>query len=205
MSLSSASTTDTPRSTSSDFSLAGSADAHRFGDPVVLVLTIGFILLFVGWSLTDAASLASVIDVGFTWTAKYMGTFFQLLLLLTFFIAMGVAVSRAGAARLGGMDKPEFSTFRWLSMILCTLLAGGGVFFAAGEPVYHFVVTPPAFDTEAGTAQAVAPAMAQAFMHWGFLAWSVLGSLTAMVLAHAHYVQGKPLQPRTLLYPCLLY
>ncbi|MBQ0763571.1 BCCT family transporter [Marinobacter psychrophilus] len=201
MSSSTASTTDNLRSTSSDSSPAGSADAHRFGDPVVLVLTIGFILLFVGWSLTDANSLAAVIDVGFAWTAKYMGTFFQLLLLLTFFVAMGVAVSRAGAARLGGMEKPEFSTFRWLSMILCTLLAGGGVFFAAGEPVYHFVVTPPAFDTEAGTAQAVAPAMAQAFMHWGFLAWSVLGSLTAMVLAHAHYVQGKPLQPRTLLYP----
>jgi glycine betaine transporter len=175
MSLSSASTTDNPRSTAFDSSPAGSAGAHRFGDPVVLVLTIGFILLFVGWSLTDAASLGSVIDVGFAWTAKYMGTFFQLLLLLTFFIAMGVAISRAGAARLGGMEKPEFSTFRWLSMILCTLLAGGGVFFAAGEPVYHFVVTPPAFNTEAGTAQAVAPAMAQAFMHWGFLAWSVLG------------------------------
>lgn len=185
----------------SDSPYSDSGGMHRFGDPVVLVLTIGFIVLFVGWSLTDSASLAAVIDQGFTWTAKYMGTFFQLLLLLTFFIAMGVAFSHAGAARLAGLERPEISTFRWLSMILCTLLAGGGVFFAAGEPIYHFVVTPPAFSTEAGTAQAVAPAMAQSFMHWGFLAWSVLGSLTAMVLAHAHYVQGKPLQPRTLLYP----
>lgn len=75
------------------------------------------------------------------------------------------------------------------------------MFFAAGEPVYHFVVTPPAFDTEAGTAAAVAPALSQAFMHWGFLAWAVLGSLTAILLAYAHYGQGKPLQPRTLLHP----
>lgn len=29
----------------------------------------------------------------------------------------------------------------------------------------------------------------------------MLGSLTAIVLAYAHYNQGKPLQPRTLLYP----
>lgn len=201
MSLSSANSTDYPRSSPSDSAPASATGAHRFGDPVVLVLTIGFIVLFVGWSLTNSASLAAVIDQGFAWTAKYMGTFFQLLLLLTFFIAIGVALSRAGAARLGGMDKPEISTFRWLSMILCTLLAGGGVFFAAGEPVYHFVVTPPAFNTEAATVKAVAPALAQSFMHWGFLAWAVLGSLTAMVLAHAHYVQGKPLQPRTLLYP----
>jgi choline-glycine betaine transporter len=75
------------------------------------------------------------------------------------------------------------------------------VFFAAGEPIYHFVVTPPAFTTEPGTAEAVAGAMAQSFMHWGFLAWAVLGTLAAVVLAHAHYVKGKPLQPRTLLYP----
>jgi len=93
------------------------------------------------------------------------------------------------------------STFRWLSIIMCTLLAGGGVFFAAGEPIYHFVVTPPAFTSEPGTAAAVSNAMAQSFMHWGFLAWAVLGTLAAIVLAHAHYVNDKPLQPRTLLYP----
>ncbi|MEE3118248.1 MAG: BCCT family transporter, partial [Pseudomonadota bacterium] len=110
---------------------------------------------------------------------------------------------RSAQARLGGRTAPEIGTFRWLSLILCTLLAGGGVVFAAGEPVYHFVVSPPVFTADAGTAEAVAPAMAQSFMHWGFLAWAVLGSLTALVLAHAHYVQGKPLQPRTLLYPVL--
>lgn len=46
-------------------------------------------------------------------------------------------------------------------------------------------------------------ALAQSFMHWGFLAWAVLGSLTALVLSKAHYSDGKPLQPRTLLYPVL--
>ncbi|WP_286220515.1 BCCT family transporter [Marinobacter apostichopi] len=182
---------------------ADTSGVRRIGDPLVLALTMGFIFLFVGWSLTDAEGLSAVINSGFTWTAKYLGSFFQLLLLATFFIALVVAFGRAGVARLGGLEKPEISTFRWLSMILCTLLAGGGVFFAAGEPVYHFVVAPPVSTAEAGTAEAVAPAMAQSFMHWGFLAWAVLGSLTALVLAHAHYVKGKPLQPRTLLYPVL--
>jgi choline-glycine betaine transporter len=172
-------------------------------DPIVLALTIGFIVVFVGASVLDSEGVAQLIGAGFAWTAKYLGSFFQLLLLSTFFIALGTALSKAGAARIGGLDKPEISRFRWLSMIMCTLLAGGGVFFAAGEPVYHFVVTPPAFDTEAGTASAVAPALAQSFTHWGFLAWAVLGSLTALVLTRAHYDEGKPLQPRTLLFPVL--
>jgi choline-glycine betaine transporter len=180
-----------------------SVDVRSSSDPVVLVLTVGFILLFVGASVVDSEYVAGLIGQGFSWTAAYLGSFFQVLLLLTFFIAVGVALSRAGAARIGGLDVPEIGRFRWLSMIMCTLLAGGGVFFAAGEPVYHFVVTPPAFDTEAGTSAAVAPALAQSFTHWGFLAWAVLGSLTALVLSRAHYDQGKPLQPRTLLYPVL--
>ena len=170
-------------------------------DPVVLVLTIGFILLFVGASVVNSSYVAELIGTGFAWTATHLGSFFQVLLLLTFFIATGTAISRVGAARVGGLERPEIGRFRWLSMIMCTLLAGGGVFFAAGEPVYHFIVTPPAFDSEAGTPAAVAPALAQSFTHWGFLAWAVLGSLTALVLTRAHYDQGKPLQPRTLLYP----
>ncbi|MFI8750481.1 BCCT family transporter [Vreelandella lionensis] len=171
------------------------------GDPIVLVLSIGFIVAFLALSFYDIDLVANSISAGFAWTALVLGSYFQLLLLLTFFIAIGVALTPAAKAKIGNLDAPEISTFKWLSIILCTLLAGGGVFFAAGEPVYHFVVTPPTFDTEAGTAEAVSGALAQSFMHWGFMAWAVLGSLTAVVLAHAHYVKGQPLQPRTLLYP----
>ena len=182
-----------------------SESSQRFslGDPIVLILSIGFIVAFLALSLYDVTLVADSISAGFAWTALVLGSYFQLLLLLTFFIAIGLAITPAAKAKIGNLDAPEMSTFKWLSIILCTLLAGGGVFFAAGEPVYHFVVTPPAFDSEAGTADAVSGALGQSFMHWGFMAWAVLGSLTAVVLAHAHYVKGQPLQPRTLLYPVL--
>ncbi|ATJ81888.1 BCCT family transporter [Halomonas beimenensis] len=175
----------------------------RLGDPLVIGLSVGFILGFIALSLYDIDLVAEGIASGFAWTAGTLGSYFQLLLLVTFLVAIGLAFSPVAGARVGNLEAPELSTFKWLSIIMCTLLAGGGVFFAAGEPVYHFVVTPPAFDTEAGTPEAVASALAQSFMHWGFLAWAVLGSLTAVVLAHAHYVKGLPLQPRTLLTPVL--
>lgn len=185
-----------------------SNDPHRagmnagLGDPWVLGISVGFVLLFVAFSVYDVDLLSAVVSSGFTWTATYLGSFFQLLLLLTFFIAIGVCISPAGSAVMGDLDEPEMSTFKWISIILCTLLAGGGVFFAAGEPVYHFIAqTPPAFDAEVGTAEAIKGALAQSFMHWGFLAWAILGSLTSLVLMNAHYVKGQPLQPRTLLYP----
>lgn len=86
--------------------------SHRFGDPVVLTLTMGFIALFVGLSIYDTALLTTLIGDGFAWTAKYLGSFFQMLLLATFFIAIGIAMTRAGGAKIGNLDTPEISTFR---------------------------------------------------------------------------------------------
>ena len=175
----------------------------HFGDPTVMGLSIGFIILFVAFSLIDADAMTAAISVGFAWTTKHLGAYFQLLLLLNLFIAVGVAVSPAARARIGDRQRPDMGTFKWVSIILCTLLGGGGVFFAAGEPIYHFVVTPPAFSSEPGTPAAVPNALAQSFMHWGFHAWAVLGTLAAIVLSHHHYDRGLPLQPRTLLAPLL--
>ena len=182
---------------------ASGSTLSRIGDPLVVALSVGFVLLFLGASLFAPGEVEDGIGQGFELTAKVLGSYFQLLLLLTFAIAMGLLFTPAADARIGGLKRPELSRFRWIAMILCTLLAGGGVFFAAGEPVYHFVVTPPSFATEAGTLAAVAPALAQSFMHWGFLAWAILGALTAITLAHAHYTSGLPLRPRTLLVPVI--
>ena len=112
-----------------------------------------------------------------------------------------LCVLPGGKAKLGGLDAPEFTNFQWGSMIMCTLLAGGGVFWAAGEPMAHFISSPPLFGAEGKSAAAAAPALAQSFLHWGFLAWAILGALTTVMLMHYHYEKGLPLSPRTLLYP----
>ncbi len=76
------------------------------------------------------------------------------------------------------------------------------MFWAAAEPMAHFTSAPPLFaGTEAGSVDAAYNALAQSFMHWGFLAWAILGSLTGIVFMYLHYEKGLPLKPRTLLYP----
>lgn len=67
----------------------------------------------------------------------------------------------------------------------------------------HFASPPPFFaGLQPHSEAAATAALAQSFVHWGFLAWAVLGSLLAIVLMHLHYDKGLPLAPRTLLYPC---
>lgn len=164
-------------------------------------LTAGFIMLFCSFALFDLKGLSGLIDAGFTWSAKWFGLYWQLLLLATFLIGLVLVFLPGGKAKLGELQTPEFNAFQWGSMIMCTLLAGGGVFWAAGEPMAHFLSSPPLFGAEAKSTAAIGPALAQSYLHWGFLAWAILGALTTIMLMHYHYEKGLPLAPRTLLYP----
>ena len=116
-------------------------------------------------------------------------------------IALAVGAGRTGRVILGNLPVPEMDAFKWMAILFCTLLAGGGVFWAAAEPIAHFVSAPPLYGESANIQQRAVNALSQSFMHWGFLAWSIVGSLTAIVVMHLHYDKGLPLKPRTLLYP----
>ncbi len=163
-----------------------------------------FVCAFLGLFFLDAELFSWVIDQSFGWSAQYFGLFWQLLMVANFAVALYIVTRPYASRRLGGRDTPEFPAFQWIAMVLCTLLAGGGVFWAAAEPVAHFVSVPPLFShITPGSEEAVPLALAQSFLHWGFLAWSILGSLTAIILMRLHYDRGLPLAPRTLLFPLL--
>lgn len=166
----------------------------------VFWLSGSFLSLFVLLALTNTESLTVMVNAGFGFATKYFGAYWQVLLLLNFLIGLALAFGRTGYVRLGGLAKPDIDTFKWLSIVLCTLLAGGGVFWAAAEPIAHFVTAPPLYG-EASPKTSAINALSQSFMHWGFLAWAILGCLSSIVLMHLHYDKGLPLKPRTLLYP----
>ncbi|WP_082232552.1 BCCT family transporter [Halobacillus massiliensis] len=170
----------------------------------VFIISGGSLILFVVFALINISWIENFVNQTFAWSAKYFGGFWQLLMLATFFVGLWLAFSKYGRIRMGNLEKPELSLYKWLSIIMATLLAGGGVFWAAGEPMYHFLTVPSYLSEsgiQAGTAAAVDPALAQSFMHWGFLAWAILGTISAVIMMYGHYQKGMPLKPRTLLYP----
>ncbi len=171
-------------------------------DVASFIISGSVLLLFVILALINANFVADMVDYLFGLSATYFGLIYQIVLLGTFFIALALAFSKFGKIRLGNMDKPEMSTFKWISIIMCTLLAGGGVFWAAAEPLSHFLTVPPHFSgIEDASPEAVVPALAMSFVDWGFLSWAILGTLGTIVLMYAHYHKGMPLKPRALLYP----
>ncbi len=172
-------------------------------DRVVAGVSAGALAAFVLTAVAVPDTVASWVGTGFTWSARWFGLYWQVLLLAVFVVAVLIAATPYARARLGGLTTPEYGRFKWVAMIMCTLLAGGGVFWAAAEPMYHFVNPPPFFgDVAAGSDAAADAALAQSFVHWGFLAWAILGSLGAVVIMYGAQ-RGMPLRPRTLLYPVL--
>lgn len=168
---------------------------------VTFVFSGGFLSLFVAVAILDIALLTRLVDEGFAWSIAWFGAYWQVLLLATFVIGLAIALSPYGKARLGDLPRPDNHRLKWLAMIMCTLLAGGGVFFAAAEPIAHFLSPPPVYGLETPSEAAVHAALAQSFMHWGFLSWAILGSLTTIIFMYLHYEKGLPMKPRSLLYP----
>ncbi len=186
------------------------ADGQAMGLPMardidwpLFLISGGFLGAFLLAALIDIDTVSALVNTLFAWSTKAFGLYWQLLMLATFAVSLFIGFSRCGRVRLGGVtQRPDVSTFNWIAVIMCALLAGGGAFWAAAEPLMHFASPPPFFaGLQPHSEAAATAALAQSFVHWGFLAWAVLGSLLAIVLMHLHYDKGLPLAPRTLLYP----
>jgi len=168
-------------------------------DWTVFFISGGFLLLFIIVSFINSDMVGNWITISFNKSAEFFGAYWQILLLGNFLIGLWLAVSKYGNVRLGNQEKPQYSYYRWVAMILTTLLASGGVFWAAAEPMYHYMNTPPI--EGGGEFNNLPAAFGHAFMHWGFVAWAMLGTLSTVVMMYVHYSKGLPLQPRAILYP----
>ncbi|MGW8526885.1 MULTISPECIES: BCCT family transporter [Nocardiopsidaceae] len=174
----------------------------RRSDPWVMGVTSVFMVVFVTASLASPGAVGAVVDAAFVWSARWFGAYWQLLMLATFVVMTILAFSRYGRVRMGGTSSPEFGRFTWIAMIVTTLLAAGGVFWAAAEPIAHYASPPPQYADLAGGPEGAAYALAQSFVHWGFIGWAIGGALATLVMMRG-VEKGMPLRPRTLLWPLM--
>lgn len=167
----------------------------------VIALGAGPLLLFVVAAAVFGTHATQAVTAMAGWTSARVGLFWQGLMAATFVVAVGMSLGPTGRIRLGAA-QPDQPFFKWLAVIMCTLLAGGGVFWSAAEPMYHFINPPPLFeDVRAHSHEAATVALAQSFFHWGFLAWAGVGTVAAIALMLFQERTGRPLLPRSLIEP----
>ena len=96
-----------------------------------------------------------------------------------------VYVSPLGKIRIGGEAAvPILNKWRWFSIILCTTIAVGILFWGVSEPLYHLDVPPRGAKGDA------AFAMAAVYMHWSITPYAIY-SIPALLFALGYYNHGQ--------------
>ncbi len=146
----------------------------------------------------------NITDLGKDFAISNFGSIWLLLVVAISVVAFFIGFSPLGSLRIGGPNaKPELKIFDWCAVLICTLLAGGGVFWSAAEPLIHFLNPASYFSSiKGGTSEAVDPSFAVSYLHWGFLAWALVASTVTITFSLLSQ-NGYPLRPRSLLIPLL--
>jgi len=160
------------------------------------------LIIFLLLSAIDIDSAKLITNVFKDFAISNVGSIWLLMVVAISVMAFFLGFSPIGSLKIGGKDEePSLRFFDWCAVLICTLLAGGGVFWSAAEPLIHFLNPASYFSNiEGGTAQAVDPALSVSFLHWGFLAWALVATTVTITFSLLSQ-SGFPLRPRSLLIP----
>lgn len=156
----------------------------------VFYITIGLIILAVGYGVIAADNFAAVTTSIKTFISSSFGWYYMLLLSLLLLLSLFAIFSPAGKIRLGkDDDRPSFSTVTWIAMLFSAGMGIGLVFYGAAEPLSHYAINPAT--AEPNTDAAFKEAMRYTFFHWGFHVWAMYG-IVALSLAYFQFRKGEP-------------
>lgn len=152
-----------------------------------LVLLAGFLL----WASISPESLGNLMTSSMDWIAQSVGWSYLLVTLGCIGLMVYLGASRYGSIRLGSNDdRPEFSTWAWLAMILSAVMGIGLISYGVAEPITHFMAPPHALE-EPGTMAAAVRALQFSFFDWGPHAWAVFG-VFGLAIGYSTHRKGRP-------------
>ena len=127
--------------------------------PIVLIMAL---CLYLGLNLDKANEL---INITFAYITGDFSWFYQMFTFGCLAICLYMIFGKYGTLKFGD-EKPEFSTFSWLSMIFTAGLGGSVVLWATIEPFYYLIGPP--FGVKPYSYEAFQWATAYPLFHWGF-------------------------------------
>ncbi len=95
--------------------------------PLVGVLFLG--ILFMIFPNKSAIVLQNIRN----FLGNDLGIYYALIGLGTFFCTMYIAFSKFGKIKLGNMDKPQYSSYKWGAMIFTSTMAADILFYSLCE------------------------------------------------------------------------
>lgn len=156
----------------------------------VLFISLSLIVVFVLWAAIAPQRLNALMSGASTWSAQYIGWSYLLVTLGCIVLMLFLAFSRYGGIRLGkDADRPEFTTWAWIAMILGAVMGIGLISYGAAEPMSHFMV-PPHGRAEPESMDAAVLALQFSYFDWGPNAWALFG-VFGLAIAYSTHRRGN--------------
>jgi glycine betaine transporter len=130
----------------------------------------------------------------------FIGTYFSwwyILAVCIYLVCLAYcAFGPYGRIKLGKDDeKPEYSFFSWFAMLFNAGLGVGFLFYAAAEPLYHFMQPPP-LGGAPGSPEALVNTFRQYVFNWGIHGWAPY-AVIGLAIAYFTFRLGRPLTVAT--------
>ncbi len=159
-------------------------------DLPLLLISVGTVLAVVALLTIFPEGSKEVADKIFGTFTAIFGTPVLVFVFGAVVFLFGLALSKYGRIRLGG-EKPEYSTFAWVAMMICAGLGSATVYWAFVEWAYYY--NAPPLGIAAGTSQAYEFATTYNLFHWGISAWATYCIAALPVAYHFHVRKNKGL------------
>lgn len=128
---------------------------------------------FVLCGIVNSQALGNVMSKILDVIANYFGAYINILSLVFLILAAVIIIGKYGDVVIGGKDaKPDYSMPTWCAMSICSGIGTGLLFWAIGEPIYHYMQTPTAIG-EPETRNAAIFAVAQSMWDWSFIQYAM--------------------------------
>lgn len=181
----------------------GMASVEKKSQPVnwgVFLSSALIIAAISALTLIDPDSVQSAFTYAVSWTGRWFGSFYILLLFSALALCLVLAFSRYGKIRLGpDNSNPDFSDFSWAAMLFSAGIGTSIMFYAIAEPIAQYT-NPPSGAGE--TVEAARQAVVLTLFHYGISGWG-LYALMGMALGYYAYRRKDALAVRSTLRPLL--
>ncbi|MCP4163401.1 MAG: BCCT family transporter [Deltaproteobacteria bacterium] len=154
-------------------------------DKLLISVSMILVLTVVGFLFFKPDASQSVANIIFGKMTSIFGSGTLIFTFLGLLLLIFVAFSRYGKIRFGD-EAPEYSNFKWVSMMISCGLGSATVYWAFIEWAYY--IGTPGLGIAAKSQQAYEMALPYNMFHWGFSAWA-LYALVGLPMCYHFYIR----------------
>lgn len=141
----------------------------------LIITSVLFLALFIICIIVKPSETLSIIENTYNIVVDVIGPIFQIVFFLIFIFAVYLTLGKYGNIRMGE-EKPEYSTFSYVTMMLLASLASAALYWSFTEWASYY--TMPGLSIIPESTEALEIGIAYQFFHWGMTnqaTYTVLG------------------------------